>query len=129
MSSPGGATGLKLQSQLPGRASESATDFADDPSQSCPGLASKFVPQVSRLWVPGLVNTVREDAVGLQSPAILADSLTGHAFVALLTLGPCVLGWPLRTQRSGEDTLLTWIDDAVPEELFISDPFIATSAY
>ena len=85
--------------------------------------------QVGRLWATGLVHTVREEAVGLDSPSVLVNTITGNASVAVVAIGPCILAWPLRAQRHLEEVVLTWVTEARLEELFISDPFSTCSPY
>ena len=50
---------------------------------------------ITQSWAAGLVHTVCETAIDLDSPVVLADVRSGQAFLAVLQLSRCVMGWPL----------------------------------
>ena len=50
---------------------------------------------ITRSWAAGLVHTVAEKAIDLDSPVVLADVRSGQAFLAIVQLSRCVMGWPL----------------------------------
>lgn len=50
---------------------------------------------ITRSWAAGLVHTVSATAIDLDSPVVLAERRTGQAFLAVLQLSRCVMGWPL----------------------------------
>lgn len=51
---------------------------------------------ITRSWAAGLVHTVADKAIDLDSPVVLADVRSGQAFLAVLQLSRCVMGWPLK---------------------------------
>ena len=51
---------------------------------------------ITQSWAAGLVHTVCETAIDLDSPVVLADVRSGQAFLAVLQLSRCVMGWPLK---------------------------------
>ena len=51
---------------------------------------------ITQSWAAGLVRTVAATAIDLDSPVVLADMRAGQAFLAVLQLSRCVMGWPLR---------------------------------
>ena len=51
---------------------------------------------ITQSWAAGLVHTVAATAIDLDSPVVLADVRLGQAFLAVLQLSRCVMGWPLK---------------------------------
>jgi hypothetical protein len=84
-------------------------------------------------WATGLVHTVSKTAVGLERPYVLVHVPSGEAFVAIVVLGPCILGWPLRMLTvSTDEFLLAWVHP-LPSTgltpLFASDPCPVTRSH
>ncbi len=78
--------------------------------------------------MPGLLPIMAEKAVNQQNPVVLVDEASGVGFVAVLSLGPCILAWPLTTAVIAENTFLFWALPGKLEELFIADPFSVTQS-
>ena len=51
---------------------------------------------ITQSWAAGLVRTVAATAINLDSPVVLADVRAGQAYLAVLQLSRCVMGWPLQ---------------------------------
>ena len=51
---------------------------------------------ITRSWAAGLVHCVAATAIDLDSPVVLAERRTGQAFLVVLQLSRCVMGWPLQ---------------------------------
>ena len=66
--------------------------------------------------------TIAETAIDQQVANVLVDHASGCAFVAVVTIGPCILGYPLRV-LGGSDVFLVWAEKARLVEIFLSDPF------
>ena len=83
---------------------------------------------VRRCWAAGLVHTVAEQATNLQQPAVLVDANLGCAFLAVVVLGPCILGWPLYALEGREAALalVPRLPAAGLAPLFVADPYLAT---
>ena len=81
------------------------------------------VVQVKFPWATGLISTVREEATQQQVPTVLVEAATGNGYVAILALGPLLLGWPLRSDLCDDHVVLRWIPDGKLEQLFLRSPF------
>ena len=89
------------------------------------GVVLKNPEVVQCTWSAGLVHTVAETAVDLQNPYVLVHIPSGTAFVAVVVLGPVVLGAQLHASRISGATSLFWPDnigELVP--IIVSDPFL-----
>jgi hypothetical protein len=79
---------------------------------------------ITMSWASGLVHTVEQTAVGVLEPTVLVAETTGCAYLVVLSLGRCVLGWPLRVLNT-EKLLLAMvhpIQNLVP--IVLTSPFL-----
>ena len=77
--------------------------------------------RLTRSWMTALVKTVGQEAVNQQEPTILAHSASGLPYLVCLSMGRCLLGWPLRF-ISVEDGILGLIPTSPMATLIITDP-------
>ncbi len=78
---------------------------------------------VTQSWACSLVHSTAAEAVDLEMPTVLVDECHGVAYLIILSLGRCLLGWPLRVQCPEKMTL------ALVYPLLKLTPLIVTQPY
>lgn len=83
------------------------------------------VAQVKSSWTSGLVHSVGENSVEQERPYVVVHRASGTAFVVVATLGPALLGWPLRVVPAAVagDIGLAFVEGASLEAIFVVNAF------
>ena len=84
------------------------------------------VSKLTRSWATALVTTVGPEARRLNAPSVLAQPESGQAWLVVLSLGRCLLGWPLRV-LSSERRCLGLIAANSLDTLIVTDPYPCTT--